>query len=187
MSRSRLSCSVAVEAGRCGDDAAAAFRDAMSATASTVSLISARGQAGPAAITATSVTSLSDSPASLLVCLNRRSRLIAALEQSGRFLVNVLRSEQIDLAKAFSRPMRGTDEFDPQLWDCDAKTAPALRGAIVTFDCKIVNSLSYATHNIYIAEVEFCRIEDGIPLIYLQREYTAPRKFVAPALASSQV
>ncbi|OZT82212.1 4-hydroxyphenylacetate 3-monooxygenase reductase subunit, partial [Vibrio sp. 03_296] len=49
------------------------FRDAMSKLAAAVNIVTTGGVAGTVGITATAVCSVSDSPATVLACVNRNS------------------------------------------------------------------------------------------------------------------
>src|SRR5258706_4404317 len=52
----------------------AAFREAMCRLGAAVHVVTTAGPAGKAGATATAVTSVSDAPPTLLMCLNRRSQ-----------------------------------------------------------------------------------------------------------------
>src|SRR6478736_3181200 len=82
------------------------FRLAMRRLAGGVSIISGAGPDGPLGVTATAVTSLTAEPPSVLCCLNRSLELEAAVKETGRFGVNMLRADQHDLGKRF-RHARG--------------------------------------------------------------------------------
>src|SRR5206468_12529153 len=58
---------------------AAQFREAMSQLGAAVHVVTTAGPAGMAGFTATAVCSVSDQPATLLVCLNRRSQVTPIL------------------------------------------------------------------------------------------------------------
>ena len=68
----------------------AAFREAMSRLGAAVLVVTTVGLAGKTGFTATAVCSVSDRPAMLLVCLNRRSTSAPLLAQNGVFCVNTL-------------------------------------------------------------------------------------------------
>ena len=61
--------------------APAQFREAMSQLGAAVHVVTTAGPAGPAGFTATAVCSVSDQPATLLVCLNRRSQVTPILDE----------------------------------------------------------------------------------------------------------
>src|ERR1700747_3903517 len=78
------------------------FRLAMRRLAGGVSIISGAGPDGPLGVPATAVTSLTAEPPSVLCCLNRSLELEAAVKETGRFAVNMLRADHHDLAEPFA-------------------------------------------------------------------------------------
>src|ERR1700754_4437328 len=69
------------------------FREAMSRLGAAVHVITTDGVAGMTGFTATAVSSVSDQPPTLLVCLNRRSQITSVLRENGVFCVNTLGAE----------------------------------------------------------------------------------------------
>ena len=63
------------------------FREAMSRLGAAVHVVTTAGIAGKTGFTATAVSPVSDQPAMLLVCLNRRSASAPLLAQNGVFCV----------------------------------------------------------------------------------------------------
>src|SRR5271169_6988178 len=80
----------------------AAFRDAMARLGAAVHVVTSAGLAGKTGFTATAVCSVSDQPATLLVCLNRRSNSAPLLAQNGVFCVNTLGAADSNLADIFA-------------------------------------------------------------------------------------
>src|SRR6188768_2480722 len=70
----------------------AQFREAMSQLGAAVHVVTTAGLAGTAGFTATAVCSVSDQPATLLVCLNRRSQVTPILDTNRVLCVNTLRA-----------------------------------------------------------------------------------------------
>src|ERR1700756_5876880 len=89
------------------------FRFAMRRLAGGVSIISGIGPDGPLGVTATAVTALTAEPPSVLCCLNRSLELETAVKETGRFAVNMLRTDHHDLAERFAgmHGVRGSAEF----------------------------------------------------------------------------
>ena len=79
-----------------------AFREAMSRLGAAVHVVTTAGPAGKTGFTATAVCSVSDQPAMLLVCLNRRSNSAPLLAQNGVFCVNTLGAAELNLADIFA-------------------------------------------------------------------------------------
>jgi len=134
-----------------------------------VSIISGAGPDGPLGVTATAVTSLTAEPPSLLCCLNRSLELEAAVKETGRFGVNMLRADHHELAKRFAgmHGVRGCAKFEQGSWTILHSDVPALSDSLVAFDCRVDDILEVGTHSIFvglIADVHFG--ESGDPLVY---------------------
>ncbi|WP_369346025.1 flavin reductase family protein [Asaia platycodi] len=70
------------------------FRDAMARLASAVTIITTDGENGRHGFTASAVCSVSDDPATLLVCVNRTASSHAHLVRHGLLAINILAHEQ---------------------------------------------------------------------------------------------
>lgn len=131
------------------------FRDAMAQVASAVHIVTTVGPGGRIGLTATAVASVSDSPPTVLVCIARGSRTLAAIEESGVFCINTLPEQLVDLAEIFAsrRGIEGEARFDTARWGTLATGAPVLLDAIAAFDCRLVAIHDVASHRIVIGEV----------------------------------
>ncbi|HEA8405696.1 flavin reductase [Escherichia coli] len=70
------------------------FRDAMASLSAAVNIITTEGDAGQCGITATAVCSITDTPPSLMVCINANSAMNPVFQGNGKLCVNVLNHEQ---------------------------------------------------------------------------------------------
>jgi flavin reductase len=151
-----------------------AFREAMSRLGAAVHVVTTDGPGGKGGFTATAVCALSDAPAMLLVCLNRRSRSTGPFHANGVFCVNTLRAGEEAIADAFARRTTESPEgrFEIGEWMTLATGSPVLASAVVAFDCHIVEVKSVATHNVFIAAIEAVRFGPAGPaLVYHDRAY----------------
>jgi cob(II)yrinic acid a,c-diamide reductase len=150
------------------------YRDAMSRFAGAVHVVTTDGAAGRRGATVIAACSVSDNPPTVLVCLNRENPKNDAFAQNGVFALNTLSIAQKDLADAFSglTGLPPEERFALARWDRIATGAPALEGALATFDCEIVETADMATHRIHFGKVTGLRIGDDLrPLIYHNRAY----------------
>src|SRR3984893_16103193 len=115
-----------------------AFREAMSRLGAAVHVVTTAGAAGKSGFTATAVCSVSDQPAMLLVCLNRRSNSAPLLAQNGVFCVNTLGAAEEKLADLFAgRSGVHLDErFNLGEWITLKTGAPVLASAVLSCDCR---------------------------------------------------
>lgn len=147
------------------------FRQAMSKLAASVNVITTDGAAGRWGMTASAVCSVSDSPASLLVCINSNTRLYELASQNGVLAVNVLKNDQQETSGLFA----GGDpemRFASGDWQIGETGAPMLLDALVSFECRIRQVVPSGTHSIFIAEVAGVHIAgQGGGLVYFDRAY----------------
>jgi flavin reductase len=151
----------------------AAFRDAMSRLGAAVHVVTSAGPAGTTGFTATAVSSVSDQPATLLVCLNRRSNSAPLLSANGVFCVNTLRADEEAIADLFAgRTGNRAERFATGEWITLATGAPVLVTAVVAFDCRVIEIKAVASHNVIFGAVEAVRLgPPGAALVYHERAY----------------
>ena len=149
------------------------FRNGMAQLGGAVNVVTTQGSAGLAGFTATAVCSVTDQPPTLLVCLNRSSFSHLFFTTNGVLCVNVLSSVQQDLSGVFaSRDYSVEERFARAPWTKLETGSPAIDGALVNFDCRIVQTLDVGTHSVFYCEVEAIRLgEPGAGLVYFNRAY----------------
>lgn len=161
---------------------ATAFRDALSKAVTAVTVVATDGPHGAAGVTCSAVSSVSDTPPTVLVCINRRSAANPVIKANGVLSVNWLRAGQIAMSQLFSGaggvPM--AERFSEHAWTTLATGAPSSRDALVALDCRVVEAMEVGTHSIFLARVLAAHHSDsGAPLVYCQRAYATTQ----PALS----
>jgi flavin reductase (DIM6/NTAB) family NADH-FMN oxidoreductase RutF len=132
------------------------FTGAMRLFPAGCSVITSCHQGERAGLTATAVMSICAEPPRIAVCVNRSVRAHPLIVASGTLAVNVLSDAQEEVGKCFAGMIDGVigaDRFDAGEWTSGAKGAPLLEGALVNFDCNIVESIDIGTHSLFICEV----------------------------------
>ena len=150
------------------------FREAMSQLGAAVHVVTTGGPAGLGGVTATAVVSVSDQPATLLVCLNRRSQIAPILGENQVLCVNTLRAGADTIADVFAGRTKCTmaERFDSGTWTELSTGSPALADAVVSFDCRVIEVKAVATHNVVFAGVVALRLgRPGPALVYHERAY----------------
>lgn len=149
------------------------YRDAMARLAAAVNVITTDGPGGKRGFTASAVCSVTDTPPTLLVCLNRASDSNLALKENRILCVNTLAAGQEGLSPVFAgmTGQEGEERFTVGLWDTLVTGAAALVGAVASFDCRIVQVTEVGTHSVFFCEVEAVRAGPGKGLIYFGRGY----------------
>ncbi|MBD8890330.1 flavin reductase [Labrenzia suaedae] len=146
----------------------------MSRIATAVHILTTDGAGGRAGATVSAVCSVTDTPPTVLVCVNRSSRIHGAIRENGVFCVNTLASGQEALSNAFAG--RGNLEMDARFeldsWIPMLSGSPALNTARVSVDCQVDSISDVGTHSIIIGQVNDVRFagEEG-SLVYVRRGY----------------
>ncbi len=150
------------------------FRVAMRQLAATVCVVTAGQGDGRRGLTATAVCSLSITPPSMLVCVNRQGAAHRAIVESGCFCVNILAADQQEVARRFAGQTgdAGEDKFAAGHWTGLATGAPALDGALVNLDCTLASDVETESHSIFIGKVEQVRFGHvKSPLLHYDRNF----------------
>jgi flavin reductase (DIM6/NTAB) family NADH-FMN oxidoreductase RutF len=131
------------------------FRNAMRQLTGGVSVITAGRGKDISGMTVTSVSSLSVDPPSLIVSLNRESSSWPLVKRYGFFGVNILTSDQIDIAERFTGKggLKGADRFAGARWTTRASGVPLLADALSAIDCEVEDVVERHSHAIVIGRV----------------------------------
>jgi len=150
------------------------FRSAMRHPASSIAIVAAGKLGGRAGITATAICSLSDTPPSVLACVNNNAFALQVIRDHGAFSVNFLHSMQEDVARDFAgmTGKRGEERFDDTLWKYGATGAPILCDKLAQFDCQLETEHAFGSHIILIGRVIACAFNDEkAPLVYSRGQF----------------
>ena len=150
------------------------YRDAMARFGAAVNVITTDGPGGKAGFTASAVTSVTDTPPTLLVCANRANDSYPAFMANKVLCVNTLTPAQEGLSPIFAGMTDHSNEqrFEGHDWHTLETGAPVLDKALVVFDCRIDNIVESGTHDVFFCTVEAVRVgtaKEG--LIYYGRGY----------------
>ena len=131
------------------------FRNAMRQLTGGVSVITAGKGRDISGMTVTSVSSLSVDPPCLIVSLNRESSSWPLVKRYGFFGVNILTSDQIDIAERFTGKggLKGADRFAGARWTTRASGVPLLADALSAIDCEVEDVVERHSHVIVIGRV----------------------------------
>jgi flavin reductase (DIM6/NTAB) family NADH-FMN oxidoreductase RutF len=142
------------------DAKSADFRLAMREFASGVAIVTCANGKERAGCTATALASLSLSPPSLVICLERCSSTLAVLTQVGAFAVNILAAQHGALASRFAggHGVEGEARFEEGDWSALETGAPALVDALASLDCRVEEIVARHTHAVVIGDVQAVRV-----------------------------
>ncbi|MBA5726123.1 flavin reductase [Bombella favorum] len=140
----------------------AVFRNAMSRLGSPVVLVTTDGPAGPHGLTVSAITSVTDTPPTVLVCLNRGNQSHQAFLKNGQLGISILGKGHDKLAFAFANSeMTSADRFSHGTWKNGPLGSPLLEDALATLDCTIDDTHSIGTHDVLICRVHTITVKDG--------------------------
>ncbi|WP_408906152.1 flavin reductase [Muricoccus roseus] len=150
------------------------FRDAMARLGAAVTIVTTDGPGGRVGITASAVCSVTDTPPTLLVCMNRNSSLNPAVQANGVLCINVLPGDAKDLSNVFAG-FTGADQigrFAEGSWTQLVTGAPVLEEAVAALDCEVEEMVEKGTHSVVFARVQAIRLGPQRPaLIWFSRNY----------------
>ncbi|MEZ5797603.1 MAG: flavin reductase family protein [Paracoccaceae bacterium] len=149
------------------------FRSAMGQFPGAVTLITTGSGDQRSGITATAVCSVTDSPPSLLVCVNRKSPAQADIARLRQFSVHLLQSGEADIARQFAGATgaKGAAKFEAGEWgrfDCGL---PRLMGALVSLACAVTEAFEVGSHTIFVGRIEEAHLQDGEALLYARSTF----------------
>ena len=146
------------------------FRTVMGHFPTGVSVITTKHAGERHGMTANSITSVSLDPVLILACLTCGSRTALAVEQAGRFAVNILGDHQEEISRRFAKP--GMDHFEG-LEVHEAAGVPLLPGCIAYLICSVHDVVQAGDHDIVLGDVEDCDVSPngGNPLVFFQGGY----------------
>ncbi|MDR9891381.1 flavin reductase [Pseudenterobacter timonensis] len=149
------------------------FRNAMAQLGSAVSVITTDGPAGKFGFTASAVCSVTDTPPTLLVCMNRSSYAHQHFCRNGVLCVNVLSGSHQELSGIFANAsMRSEERFLHDSWQVMSSGAPVLSSSVASFDCLIADCHEVGSHSVFYCQVQAIRIsEQPRGLVYFNRRY----------------
>jgi len=150
------------------------FRALMRNVPGQVNIIASGRTGQRAGLTATAVCSLTDSPPTVLVCINRRVGAHDAIIENGVFSINALAAGQHDIAAMFSGQLgvKGEARFKSGIWSEGISGTPVLAGAVCTLECRLSDYKPASTHTIVFGEIlAGTTRHDAAPLIYLRGAY----------------
>ena len=146
------------------------FRSALSHFASGVTVVTTKDATErPFGITVSAFCSVSLDPPLVLICVEKSTGSHHAFEQSGRFTVNILASNEGTISEHFASLI--DDKFAGIKHAVDEHGIPILSGSLATLQCRLFKTLDGGDHSIFLGEVEHVIVRDAEPLVYFKGSY----------------
>ncbi len=151
------------------------FRKSMRRLPACVNVITTQNDGVPAGCTATAVCSLSDTPPSLVVCLNEHSETGKAVLRASRFCVNICAPNDLEVSRRFAVSGISSEKFNVGAWEKTSSGLLRLNSAVAAFDCELSESLKFGTHFVIIGKIDeiFLEEEETQALLYANGDYGA--------------
>lgn len=143
----------------------------MASFASSVTVITSKGPDGVVrGLTASAFCSVSLEPRLCLVSVDNRSESIGAIKESGKFVVNILASDQEEISRRFASKL--PDKFEGVSYRLGSETdAPILDGVLAWIECRVYESVLGGDHTVFIGEILDGTANEGLPLVYFRGQY----------------
>lgn len=151
------------------------FRNAMARLSAAVNIVTTDGPHGRAAMTVSAVSSVSDNPATILVCINTKSAAQPVFAGNGRLCVNILAASHEELARVVAgmtglAPAERMAQVD---WQAGPHGQPTLPGALAVLEGDIVLQQRAGSHCVMFVELRHISLaqapQDG--LAYFERQF----------------
>jgi flavin reductase (DIM6/NTAB) family NADH-FMN oxidoreductase RutF len=123
----------------------------------------------PIGLTANSFNSVSLEPAIVLWSLQKTSPSLSAFDACGRFVINVLALDQIELSRRFSSAI--PDKFNGVDYRLGIEGLPVLESCAANFECKTIQRLEVGDHVLFLGQIEAYTHKDQATLLYVQGNY----------------
>ncbi|MBC3195595.1 MULTISPECIES: flavin reductase [Pseudomonas] len=150
------------------------FRQALSLLSAAVNIITTDGPHGRFGLTASAVCSVTDTPPTLLVCINRNSSIHEALLGNGALCVNILTGDLEGVARQFAgmTDLPPAERFAGQDWRTGSSGLPVLNDALASLEGNIVDIKEVGSHSVLFVEINQIQVrEEGESLIYFGRNF----------------
>jgi 3-hydroxy-9,10-secoandrosta-1,3,5(10)-triene-9,17-dione monooxygenase reductase component len=160
------------------------FREVLGQFATGVTVVTSMdGDGNPVGFACQAFAALSLDPPMVLFCPSRSSGSWSAIEDAGRFCVNVLGEAQREVSQVFGT--RGADKFASVEWVPSAQGLPVLSGVLSWIDCSIEMVHTAGDHYVVIGRVlDLGTSGDDRPLLFYRGDYAAadaPEELLASA------
>ena len=147
------------------------FRKVLGKYPTGVTLVSSKDDQGPFAMVIGSFGSVSLDPPLVQFMPAKESETWSRIKKTGRYCVNVLGEQQLDLSNSFFN--KDKDPFEAIHWSESTLGSPIIEGCVAWIDCLIGDVHEAGDHYIVIGEVQGIGAteKDEGPLLFLGGAY----------------
>lgn len=123
----------------------------------------------PRGLAVNAFSSVTVSPATILVCVARTSSTHDVLFGASRFAVNLLAHDQLHVAGRFATKV--ADKFAELDWHQGEFGMPVLDGACAYLEADISTRVRTSSHTVFFGEVLAAAASESAPLIYADAQF----------------
>jgi len=145
------------------------FKLVMRRFAASVNVITSADGGKKNGMTATAVCSVSSDPPSALIIVNKSNRSHPIIAGTRAFAVNVLSSNQRQIAAHFASKL--SDPFAEIPHSIGRTGCPIIAGADAHIECTLIEQLDVGTHTIFVGKIVAAGASSGEPLLYHEGRY----------------
>ncbi len=149
------------------------FREVFGRFVTGVAVVTSTGAAGAGGMTANALCSLSLEPLLVLVCFENGARTLPIVQEAGRFAVNLLNSEQEELAGVFASKLPEAEKLDG-VGHRFHDGMPIIDGTLAWTVCDLDELIAEGDHTIAIGRVVSMGLgpaDAGQPLLWFGGRY----------------
>jgi len=148
------------------------FRQLLGRFATGVTVLTTRTPAGdPIGMTASSIASVSLDPPLLLVSVDHRHDMHAALEAASHFVLNILAADQEALSRRFAADE--PDRFSGVGYRPNKQGIAVLDGVLAHIECEKRTAVPAGDHTVYLGLVIGGGVTERRPLLYYRGGYAS--------------
>ena len=132
--------------------------------------------AGRYGITMTAVSSITDEPPTVMLCINRSAAIIPILQTNRDLCINVLSAGQQDVAEHFAgiTQLSPEERFEYHIWHRGGSGQLQVEGALAHMHGRIVAQHDIGTHCVFYVEISEIKVHDAErapALVYFRRHF----------------
>jgi flavin reductase (DIM6/NTAB) family NADH-FMN oxidoreductase RutF len=149
------------------------FKRVMRHWAGGVSIVTTRRGDDIHGLTVSGFVGVSLEPPLVLVSIGHNQHSHAWIRDSGRFAVNFLRADQIELSDRFAgRQGEDLDRFAGVDYRAEVSGAPILQDCLAWFDCRVAAAHEVGDHTLFVGDILAGEVlSDAAPLVYYNGDY----------------
>lgn len=146
------------------------FREVFGRFVTGVAVITSATPSGAGGMTANALCSLSLEPLLVLVCFENGARTLPIVREAGRFAVNLLSSEQEELAGVFASKLPEAEKLDG-VGHGTRDGMPIIDNILAWTVCDLQELIAGGDHTIAIGQVVSMGLGSGQPLLWFGGRY----------------